>query len=346
MDLFTPQVDQSRQHRIFQMLLDDRFAPEREVLNNWATGFEDRDGKFVQEFQMTFESGLWELYLNASLTCWGLRPDMSFASPDFVVNSPSALCIEGTIAAPTQGGKGPIGYSFSDIPDNFTEFNVGASLRICNSFDSKVKRYRNYYSALSHVSDKPFVIAIAAFDRPLAHFAASRPVLAALYGLYHDEGATPRDAARVISYNVYAAAKSETVDIPLGLFCDDKFADVSAVIYSSLATWGKVRALANNPSEKTVYTTYHPNDSSIIPAIRTTPKSAYTEHLLDGTYVLHNPSANHPIPIGVFSHQRVAEVRVAHDGELLMEAPDDFLLVRTLMSIQTRELPNRVRAGV
>jgi hypothetical protein len=43
-----------------------------------------------------------------------------------------------------------------------------------------------YYSALSHVSDKPFVIAIAAFDRPLAHFAASRPVLAALYGLYHD----------------------------------------------------------------------------------------------------------------------------------------------------------------
>jgi hypothetical protein len=28
----------------------------------------------------------------------------------------------------------------------------------------------------------------------------------------------------------------------------------------------------------------------------------------------------------------VAEVRVAADGELQIEAPDDFLLVRTLMS--------------
>lgn len=318
------------------MLLDDRYAPEREVLNGWAAGFKDRDGKFVQEFQMSFESGLWELYLNAALSYWGLRPDMSFASPDFVVNSPTALCVEATIAAPPQGGKGPIGYTISDIPDDFTEFNAEASLRICNSFDSKVRRYRNYYSTLPHVIGKPFVIAIAAFDRPLAHFAASRPVLAALYGLYHDEEATPRDASRVVSYNVSAAAKSETVDIPLGLFCDNTFADVSAVIYSSLVTWGKVRALADNPSAKTVYTTYHPNRAGLIPDIRTIPKSAYTEHLLDGTYVFHNPFANHPITKGVLSHQRVAEVRVAPDGELLMEAPNDFLLVRTLMSVQDR----------
>lgn len=316
MDLFTPQIHSSRQHPVFRMMLEDQYAAERDVLNSWAVGFSDRDGKFVQEFQMTFESGLWELYLNAALGSWGLQPDMSISSPDFVINSPTPLCIEATIAAPAQGGKLPIGYGIADIPDDFTEFNVEASLRICNSFDSKVKRYRNYYSALGHVVDRPFVIAIAAFDRPLAHFAASRPIFAAIYGLYHDEAATPIEASRVVSYNVDVAPKSPTVNIPLGLFCNDRFADVSAVIYSSLVTWGKVRALADNPTAKTIYTTFHPKEGGLLPEIRRTMKSEYTEPLLDGTYVLHNPFARHPVPKGTLSHPRVAEVTVAPGGEL------------------------------
>lgn len=261
---------------------------------------------------------------------------MSFASPDFVVIRPQRLILEATIAAPAQGGKPPIGYSIEDIPSDFTQFNIEASIRLCNSFDSKLRRFRSYYSSLSHIAGAPFVIAIAAFDRPLAHFAAGRPILAALYGLYHDEAATPAGASRVVSYNVSAAPKSETVSIPMGLFCDDTYADVSAVLYSSVATWGKVRALADNPSAQTIYTTYHPNRQSILPVIRTRPKSEYSEHLLDGLFVLHNPFAKIPIPNGVLSHSRVAEIRVAPDGELIETVPDDFLLVRTLMSVTER----------
>jgi hypothetical protein len=166
----------------------------------------------------------------------------------------------------------------------------------------------------------------------IAEPAPSRPLLAALYGLYYDEQTTPHDARRVVRYNVYAAAKSETIYIPVGLFCDDGYADISAVISSSLATWGKVRALADNPSARTVYTTFHPSAEGLRPEVRTAPKSTYTEHLLDGTYVLHNPFARHPLPTGVFSHPRVAELRVASDGELVMEAPSDFLLTRMLTS--------------
>lgn len=336
MNLFTPIIPQSKQHQIFQMLLKDRYAAERAVVSDMAQGFCDRDGKFVREFQSTFESSFWELYLNAAAACWGLTIDRLSSSPDFVVTSPIPLCIEATIAAPAQGGKSPIGYDISDIPEDFTNFNIEASLRICNSFTSKVKRYRDYYAALPQVSDRPFVIAIAAFDRPLAHFAAGRSVMAALYGLYHDEAATPNDAKKVVSYNVSAAAKSKTVDVPMGLFCDEAYAEVSAVIYSPLVTWGKIRALANNPSAKTIYTTFHPQDGSLLPAVRRTLKSDYTEHLLDGLYVLHNPFANIPIPKGLLSHSRLAEVHVAPDGELLIEAPDDFLLVRTLWSFQER----------
>lgn len=337
MDLFTPQIDPSRQHRVFKMLLEERYAAERAVLTEWAAGYTDRDGKFVQEFQMTFESGLWELYLNASIRACGMKTDTSFASPDFVVTEPLPLCMEATIAGPAQGGKPPIGYEIADIPEDFTQFNVQASIRICNSFSAKVKRYREYYAKLAHVADQPFVIAIASFDRPGAHFAASRPVMAALYGLYHDEAATSAEAEKVVSYNVNAAPKSETVNVPLCLFCDDTFADVSAVIYSSLATWGKVRALADNPSAHTVYTTFHPREGSIYPEIRKTLKGRYQEHLLDGMWVLHNPFAKSPIPDGVFSHPRLAEARVAPDGELLINGPDDLLLVRTLMTFPTHE---------
>lgn len=340
MDLFTPQVPAARQHQVFKMLLQDVHGPERAELTNWAAGFRDRDGKFVQEFQTTFESGLWELYLNASLRNLGLTVDMSVPSPDFVVSDPVRLSIEATIAAPAQGGAAPIGYDLpASIPADFTAFNIGASIRISNSFSGKVRRYREHYARLPHIADHPFAIAIAAFDRPLAHFAANRPLFAAIYGLYYDEAATKPDAGKVVSYNVSAAPKSTTADVPMGLFCDDSYSDVSAVIYSPLVTWGKVRALADNPSAKTIYTTFHPQRGDLKPEVRRAIKRDYSEHLLDGLYVLHNPFAARPIPPGVLSHPRLAEVRVAPDGELLIDAPDDFLLVRTLHSFREKEVP-------
>lgn len=319
------------------MLLQERYAPERQVLSSWADGLRDRDGKFIQEFQSTFESGLWELYLHAATKTWGFRLDQSAASPDYVAISPFPLSIEATIAAPAIGGKLAFGYDARDIPEDFGRFNAEAAIRICNSFTSKVKRYREHYAKLSHVANRPFVVAIAAFDRPLAHFAAGRSIIAAMYGLYHDEALTPPDAKNVVSYNVTGAAKSEAVDIPLGMFCEPTYPEVSAVIYSALATWGKVRALADNPAAKTIYRTFHPSSDDLYPEVRTALKKEYKEHLLDGLLVLPNPFARFPIPNGVLSHPRVAEIRVAPDGELLFDAPEDFLLVRTLWSVQERE---------
>lgn len=112
------------------------------------------------------------------------------------------------------------------------------------------------------------------------------------------------------------------------------YSEVSAVIYSSLVTWGKLRALADNPDAKTIYQTFHPWEGSLIPEIRTTLKRDYVEHLLDGVYVLHNPFAKYPLPHGILSHPRLAEMHPNDEGELLVNAPEDFLLVRTLWSVQ------------
>src|SRR5699024_11891260 len=49
--------------------------------------FQDRDNKFVKEFQTTFNSSFWELYLHACFNNLGFEINYSYSSPDFVVKT-------------------------------------------------------------------------------------------------------------------------------------------------------------------------------------------------------------------------------------------------------------------
>jgi len=333
--LFTDVAKVDAQHPIYKMIRDGDFESERKVLLDWSKGFEDRDGKFCHEFQTSFEPCLWELYIHAFLKEIKVTVDFKYDAPDFVVNAELPFCIEATISAPAQGKQPPHGYSMDSMPDDFNRFNQEATIRLCNSFTSKVRKLRERYSKLPQTQDKPFIIAIASFDRPFSHMSAMRPVISALYGLYHDEMKTIETGSlEMISYNVDGVVKNENANIDLGYFCSPEYSDVSAVIFSSLATWGKVRAVADNPNAMTMYTTYHPNPGSLHPTIKHTQKSEYYEHLLDGLCILHNPFANKPLKPDTLDHERLAQGFVRDDGELDFEAPDDFLLMRSLMSIK------------
>lgn len=291
LDLFTPIADEEKQHPIFQMMLQEQYQPERDVLISWSKGFEDRDGKFIYEFQTTFESSMWELYIHAFLKDLGAEVDFSHHAPDFVAMLDQQLTIEATIAAPPQGGEPAAGHDQKYVPQNFAEFNRQSALRISNSLSAKIKKLRSSYSKLSHVEGKPYVIALASFDRPFAHYAVNRSIIAVLYGVYLDEENTIATRSNeFIKYPVEAVVKNGNVNIniPIGLFTTDEYRDVSAVIYSSLATWGKIRALANNPDAMTVYNTCHlPIGDSMIPEIRFSKKSEYSESLADGLHILH-----------------------------------------------------------
>lgn len=336
MDLFAPIAPASKWHPIFAMLCRSEYVAERAVLEGWAQGFVDRDGKFAYEFQTTFEPCLWELYVHAFLRSIGATIDFSQRSPDFVARKGIRFCVEATIAAPPCRGTPPYGKLNDKIPDDFGKFNAHSTIRICNSFTSKVERYRVKYSQSPHVRDNPFVIAIASFDQPFSHFAASRPIMTALYGVYFDEDATMRLGTKsVVRYQVEYVNKAKGINIPLGYFSDKLYSEVSAVIYSSLATWGKVRALADNPGAPSVYTSFHPNSSSILPIVRRMAKADYKEHLLDGLYVFHNPYADHPLGPDVLAHERVAHFYARADGAIDVVAPDDFLLMRFLNSLVT-----------
>ena len=89
MDLFTPLVSEDLQHPNFRFITQPNFGTqELEVIKSWANGFVDRDGKFVKEFQTTFNSSFWELYLAACFGELGCTIDFSHETPDFLVNSP------------------------------------------------------------------------------------------------------------------------------------------------------------------------------------------------------------------------------------------------------------------
>src|SRR5436309_2824115 len=81
MELFVPVVAKKKLHHNFLSTLDPTAAGVRAVLTQWAEGFDDRDGKFVREFQTTYNSSFWELYLFAVLKHLGIEVDLSFKAP-------------------------------------------------------------------------------------------------------------------------------------------------------------------------------------------------------------------------------------------------------------------------
>lgn len=337
LNLFDPLVPPDRLHPVFLHLCHPQFEPERAVLLDWSDGFADRDGKFVKEFQTSFESSLWELYVFACIKRLGGTTDFRHPAPDFVSQiNRHDVCIEATVTQPPAGGEPAYGPGAAPIPEDLNEFNVESTLRLCSRISAKSNKFLSSYSLLPHVDTKPYVIAIASFDRPYPHFAANRPIMAALYGVYFDEEQTLSiGSSQVIQRPVDGIAKTPTADVPAAYFLDDGLEHVSAILYSPVANWGKIRALADAPEAQTIYTTLHPNPGSLKSTIRRQVKSDYTEDLLDGLYVLHNPFATHPLSIDVFDHPRVAQFVVDSSGDQRFVAPDDFLLVRMLQSFTT-----------
>lgn len=70
----------------------------------------DRDSKFVQEVQTTYNFGFWELYLFAVFKELGIAVDFSHAAPDFVAQR--VPLVVGVDVSPTdawsrRAGNGP-----------------------------------------------------------------------------------------------------------------------------------------------------------------------------------------------------------------------------------------------
>jgi hypothetical protein len=304
-DLFTPVVSESAQHPNFRNIHKQPNGFNCDLLNDWARGFQDRDGKFVKEFQTTFDSSFWELYLFAVLKHLRLEVDFSVSSPDFYVTNMGGVNIEATVASHALGAIPEFMKDGAEAPKDLNEFNRQTILRIRNSLDTKRKKFLDRYSSLSHVRNRPFVLAVAIFDRPFAQLTCQRAIEAVLHGYYVDEERFLRDGGALKGYQIAAVTKDNQSNVPVGIFSSQDFSWLSAVIFSSCATWGKVRALSSDPNPNILFQAVRLNSNGVAPHVVRAPKSRYVESLLDGLSVYHNPLATHKLSLELFRHEDV-----------------------------------------
>lgn len=344
MDLFTPVIPQEKFHPNFTSIIQRPNPYDRAVLGNWADGFVDRDGKFVMEFQTTFNSSFWELYLHAMLKEVGCRIDFSHHAPDFVVTEPVPFTIEATVALNAKDTLPEwTPFDFNLRPTDFNEFNRAAMIRLLNSISEKTRKFEKSYRKLPHVSGKPFVLALTPFDQPFFYLEVQRAIEAVLYGFYVDEQEhidDPSKGLTIPSKSLKTVKKSDTVELPLGIFNDDSHAHISAVIFNSSATWGKVKALNDDPYPLIFFSAarHEPNSPELFVFQGT--KSVYHEDLLDGLKVYHNPHAAHPLDLEVFKQPGVLQAEYTdpqtHEWRYLMDRPP--LVARNLITMNVPDV--------
>jgi hypothetical protein len=167
MDLFTPVVSQERQHPNFcHIIKPGYYELASKVLNNWAKDFEDRDGKFVTEFQTTFNSSFWELYLFACFKELNCTFDQSHPSPDFVLTSPyGEFTAEATTANHPEHYRPEWDKAMIDEPEMDYILRL-STIRLLQAVLQKSDKFKKSYSKLAHVQNKPFVICVSPFDQP------------------------------------------------------------------------------------------------------------------------------------------------------------------------------------
>lgn len=345
MDLFTPIVSDDKLHPNFVNEIRPSRVGEREIIQGWAEGFPDRDGKFVKEFQTTFNSSFWELYLHGLFRAYGFEMDWSKASPDFNLMTKKGSVIVEAVTANAADGATPEWKKSAPMTQNvidkkFWPLNREAIIRLSNALSAKVRYYNKSYANLSHVKGKPFVIAVAPFEQPDFQYQYDRPIQALLYDYYVDEDAY---YAEPDSYpngppgvHLGSVEKNNGALIDLGVFCDDQWSEVSAVIFSCVATVGKAIALSNRPMLGIISSTWGGLNG---PYPKIVPAGNASEDISDGLQIFHNPHAKHPLDTSIFRRKRVVQHYV-QDGEWVHESWDDCLHSRTTFSLNSSPNPS------
>ncbi|MBL8891562.1 MAG: hypothetical protein JNL67_16400 [Planctomycetaceae bacterium] len=304
LDLFKSLVPPERFHPNFAQCVARPNQYDRMVLAKWADGFIDRDGKFIEEFQTTFNSCFWELYLHAVLKEAGCNIDFSHHAPDYFVTAPVPFLLEATVALNATDSLpewSPL--DLDNRPRDLNEFNRLAMIRLLNSISEKSKKYTQSYQKMPHVADKPFVLALAPFDRPLFYLQIQRAIEAVLYGYYVDEQESidnPSTTSPLRPQRLRVVRKDNGVELPLGIFTDKTHEHISAVVFNSAATWGKVRAMCDDQNPFIYFNACRFDPHSGETFVFYGSKSQYQESLCDGLRVYHNPNAIHPLDWKVF----------------------------------------------
>ncbi|ENU93549.1 hypothetical protein F971_00807 [Acinetobacter vivianii] len=329
--------DNEKFHTKYRLLSSHLFSMgQRQILQEWADGFVDRDGKVLLEFQTTFHSMLWEFYIHQVLKEMGGKLDFSKNRPDFIVQNPDGshkMYIEAVVSQIKQDGRKEESRSFNDIidvmkplwklEDYHSIINEGI-VRASNSINGKLKKYQQY-SKLDWIDTKvPYIIGVSSYSQVNYGLESHYSIFALLYGLY-------MNVDGISWFKKHNIVKPDTEsEIALNIFNDEAYSDISAIMFSSKVTLGKLanmaksRRLAGSELSANVNLYFDDTPPYFKPVII---NEENPESLVDGLMILHNPNAKVPLDKTIFSKLGITQIYI-EDGELEIDAVRPFLINR------------------
>jgi hypothetical protein len=251
MDLFWPLVNDDRLHPLIKSIMKDKtYQPTMNVINGWSKGLLGRKGeanKFIKEFQTSFNSSLWELYLNKSFIDLGFEIDYTNESPDFHLTHQSGKVINvEAVTANNKFNESEHYYSIKSFQESAhtddKEFLDQSTIKLAGKLKDKRVLFtgennkKHPYCSMSHVSGNPFVIAVAPFDNHLSFSQNNMAINRVLYGI---EPPKINSHGEMMSEKIPYIKNRNGKIIDLGIFTNDSYKEISAIMFSTTGMFGK-----------------------------------------------------------------------------------------------------------
>jgi hypothetical protein len=303
-DLLTPIRPLKDLHPQFLNLISHAVnEPARGMLREVYAEFPDPDGNFVEQFQTSgFDARTFELFLFAMFK--DLRHHIEREPRlDFILSRDGQeACVEAVIASPPPNhGVQPYTHDPPDrSPEELQEQEM--AIRLGSPLFSKLQKK---YWALPRALGKPLIFAIENFH-PGALHSADSSLSNYLFGLssysYHDA-----DGKLITTYTPIDKHKSGSKEIPSGFFAQPDAENVSAVLLSNSGTIPKFNRMGQQGAHHseavrmirwgTCYR-FDPNSTSPEMFLYEVGDPSRLESWREGTVLLLNPRAKHPVPRG------------------------------------------------
>lgn len=308
-------LSDDRKHNKFKFLRDEiQLSTEKQLLCTYTNGLVDRDHKMVRQFQETFHSTYWEICIYQLCLEAGFSLDQSHPFPDFIINKPSEFYIEAVVANIKQTGIPECERTLEDqlsmltpphSQKDFSDVLNESIIRSSNAIFSKIRKYEDYKKEQWVDEKKPFIIALSSCDQINYGREFIYPMMALLYGRYY----IPCENGCIMKKNI---RKSETgVELPLGIFLNSEYSQISAIMYTCTNTIGKLTALALSKGLHTfnsVLDVVRDEEDEKLPFKFRIVSNSSPESISDGVFIFHNSYAKEPIKPKLFEKTNVTHV--------------------------------------
>ena len=306
-DLLTPlpDVPDHKLHWAFKLLVvEDKYAPARDMLRKVWAEFPNPDDHFIREFQTAgFDARVWELVLAAVGQFGPYKVTRPHEAPDFLFERDGfGVWIEATTANPSGRSPQEVAEPVDRLEARFHEMNNIVPIRLGSSLYSKLKKS---YWQQAHVAGRPFVIAIEDFAEDAPIRTSDTPLFKYLYGMGQKVVSLPGEPVEIENVKI-AAHKHYNKEIPSGFFNLPGAQNVSAVIFSNEGTIPKFNRMGfdfeMHGGVRMVRVGFSINfdPAATVPAAFGYLVGNFDEEWGHGMYVYHNPNAKCPIPVGFF----------------------------------------------